>query len=315
MNHVWTKIFLLALVPTSIFGFFLRTEQLRIQRGRSLLAVDGASREGRISLPESGPEIALWYKIYRPMALTSRTGAPIVLLHGGPGIPSDYLQPLGTAIDHRAAVFYDQLGCGRSDSPEDASMYGVDQSISNLRFFLQKLDIHRYHLLGQSWGGMLAFEHTITSGDEILSLTLANSPACVATVEKEASRLIEECTAERGGDANAGYELFEERHNSGAPPRHWALEEAYKRVGTLFRGTDAIQGWEAAADCIASFPKNVPVLCIRGERDFVTEACVAPWAGLPRVQMRTIPGCGHMSSLQQPRLFVDMVESFIGEYD
>jgi pimeloyl-ACP methyl ester carboxylesterase len=61
----------------------------------------------------------LSYRVFRPMALSSRKAAPIVVLHGGPSLPSDYLEPLVNAIPYRSIVLYDQLGCGESDEPKN----------------------------------------------------------------------------------------------------------------------------------------------------------------------------------------------------
>ena len=71
---------------------------------------------------ENRKKFSLFHRIFRPMSLSSRQAAPIVVFHGGPGIPSDYLFPLVDMVPYRSIVFYDQLGCGRSDSPQDPSL-------------------------------------------------------------------------------------------------------------------------------------------------------------------------------------------------
>ena len=63
------------------------------------------------------------YKIYRPMTMSSQQAAPLVVLHGGPSVPSDYLYPLTAVVPYRTIIFYDQLGCGKSDEPEYAPWY------------------------------------------------------------------------------------------------------------------------------------------------------------------------------------------------
>ena len=85
--------------------------------------------EGNITVPrnyiptDQSKEIqesyTLSYKIARPMALSSRQAAPIVVLHGGPSVPSNYLYPLVDVIPYRSIVFYDQIGCGQSSQPQD----------------------------------------------------------------------------------------------------------------------------------------------------------------------------------------------------
>ena len=53
---------------------------------------------------------------------------PVVLLHGGPGATHDYLEPLEGLAETggRRVVFYDQIGCGKSDLPEDDSLWVVE---------------------------------------------------------------------------------------------------------------------------------------------------------------------------------------------
>jgi pimeloyl-ACP methyl ester carboxylesterase len=63
----------------------------------------------------------LAYTIHRPMTLSSQKACPILVLHGGPSVPSDFLFPLVNVVPYRSIVFYDQLGCGKSDEP-DVSM-------------------------------------------------------------------------------------------------------------------------------------------------------------------------------------------------
>jgi proline iminopeptidase len=50
----------------------------------------------------------VWYEV-----VGDGPGLPLVTLHGGPGMPHDYLAPLADLGESRRVVFYDQLGCGR----------------------------------------------------------------------------------------------------------------------------------------------------------------------------------------------------------
>ena len=66
-------------------------------------------------------EFNISYRIDNPQFLTSSNFAPIIILHGGPSIPSNYLYPLVDTIPNkqRSIIFYDQLGCGKSSAPSD----------------------------------------------------------------------------------------------------------------------------------------------------------------------------------------------------
>ena len=85
--------------------------------------------------------------------------------------------------------------------------------------------------------------------------------------------------------------------------------------------TGAIQGWQAGQRIADDVP-DIPVMVIRGERDFVTGPCVEPWsawgtgAGVKRkVRMREMKDCGHMCHLEDRPAFLDLVDGFLQEYD
>jgi pimeloyl-ACP methyl ester carboxylesterase len=56
-------------------------------------------------------------------------------------------------------------------------------------------------------------------------------------------------------------------------------------------------------------------LCMRGERDFVTPACIEAWAGLPDVRFVTIADASHHALLEQPDDYLDALGSFVREHD
>ena len=64
-----------------------------------------------------------WYQVVGKLPATSGR-LPLLVLHGGPGFPHDYLEDLAGLADHgRAVVFYDQIGCGKSDHPHDGALW------------------------------------------------------------------------------------------------------------------------------------------------------------------------------------------------
>eukprot|EP00966_Prymnesium_polylepis_P221305 5119357-Prymnesium_polylepis.1 len=107
------------------------------------------------------------------------------------------------------------------------------------------------------------------------------------------------------------------RHNcrvqgdDGAQPAR--LAEAYAHAGTCWRGSAAIAGVAAGADAMACV--DCPALCMRGEHDFVTEACVEGWRGLPDVRFVTLDGCAHHALLEEPAAYLDALGGFLAEHD
>jgi proline iminopeptidase len=126
--------------------------------------------EGRLSV--DGGEI--WYRV-----VGDGPGAPLVTLHGGPGFPSDYLEPLTALADERPIVFYDQLGCGRSDRPADPSLWRVERFVGELAALIEALGLDRPHLLGHSWGAMLAVEFALARPDAARGLALISPPISI----------------------------------------------------------------------------------------------------------------------------------------
>ena len=53
----------------------------------------------------------IWYRVVGDLAQAGPAKLPLLVLHGGPGVPPDYLQPLEELADAgRPIVFYDQYG-------------------------------------------------------------------------------------------------------------------------------------------------------------------------------------------------------------
>jgi L-proline amide hydrolase len=131
-----------------------------------------------------------WYRVVGNLNEVADGKFPILMLHGGPGVCHDYLESLQPfAATGRPVIFYDQLGCGNSDRPDDPSMWTIDLFLEELRTIRQALGLDRIHLLGQSWGGMLAMEYALTQPEGVVSLTIASSPASMPLWVEEANRL------------------------------------------------------------------------------------------------------------------------------
>ncbi|HEU5422872.1 MAG TPA: proline iminopeptidase-family hydrolase, partial [Nitrolancea sp.] len=142
------------------------------------------SHEGK--LPFRGHEV--WYRVVGEGEEPGKL--PLLTLHGGPGAAHDYLEPLeGLAASGRRVIFYDQLGCGRSDQPHDPAMWTVELFLEEIEAVRAALGLDELHLLGQSWGGMLGMEYALTQPPGLASLTVASSPASMCQWVEEANRL------------------------------------------------------------------------------------------------------------------------------
>ncbi|HWC29929.1 MAG TPA: alpha/beta fold hydrolase, partial [Dehalococcoidia bacterium] len=94
-------------------------------------------------------------------------GAPVVLVHGGPGM-WDYFGPLETLLcDGHTVVRYDQRGCGRSD---EGGPYSVDQFVDDLECLRRELRFERWVVAGHSWGASLALAYAWRYGERVRAL-------------------------------------------------------------------------------------------------------------------------------------------------
>lgn len=144
-------------------------------------------REGTVDVPGG----KIWFQLHderleQPLQVARPNGrsdgaalpvrAPLVAIHGGPGFPHNYLLPLKGLAGERPVLFYDQLGCGNSDRPEHEWCWSVPRYVAELSALLNHLDLPAVHLLGHSWGAVVAYEYAAEYPERVVSLTYA-SPA------------------------------------------------------------------------------------------------------------------------------------------
>jgi proline-specific peptidase len=166
----------------------------------------------------------VWYRIVGDREAQGKL--PLLCLHGGPGAAHDYLEPLeGMATTGRRVIFYDQLGCGRSDHPHDPSLWTVDLFVEEVGVVSKALGLDRLHLFGNSWGGMLAMEYALTAPQGLESLVLASSPASIPQWIAEANRL----RSELPPDVQETLQKHEEAGTTDDPAYEEAMLVFYRR--------------------------------------------------------------------------------------
>eukprot|EP00128_Syssomonas_multiformis_P018133 Colp12_sorted_trinity150504_noHs@6883 len=113
---------------------------------------------------------------------TKRNGSAsdlkILMLHGGPGGTHEYFETFENFLpgDEVEFVYYDQLGCGNSDNPNDDSLWEVSRfvdEVEQVRVALG-LDAKNFVLYGQSWGGILAIEYALKYQNNLKALIVSN---------------------------------------------------------------------------------------------------------------------------------------------
>jgi proline iminopeptidase len=137
--------------------------------------------EARLAVPGGN----IWYKV-----TGSGKGMPVVLLHGGPGYSSYYLKPFEELGNNRQVVRYDQLGGGKSDVIKDTTMFTIDHFVKELDLLRAHLGLNKWHVLGHSWGTVLALEYYRTYPDRVASLTFGSLCFDIPAWEKSTRQLL-----------------------------------------------------------------------------------------------------------------------------
>jgi proline-specific peptidase len=172
-------------------------------------------REGMLDVPGG----KVWYQV------NGEGGIPLLCLHGGPGMAHDYISPLGDLADRRTVIFYDQLGCGRSERPDDASLWTLERSVAEVEAVRAVLRLDEFHLFGNSWGGWLALQYTLDRKPNLASLIISSSPPSVDRCVREMNELRRQLPA----DVQRVLDDHEERQFFDCPEYTAAIMAFYKR--------------------------------------------------------------------------------------
>jgi proline iminopeptidase len=98
---------------------------------------------------------------------------PLLVVHGGPGMPHNYLLPLQAMAQYRPVIFYNQGGSGAS-TLKGGRKLTIDFFVEELEALCDALKLRHFHLLGHAWGGALGIEYTLAHKKRLKSLTLAS---------------------------------------------------------------------------------------------------------------------------------------------
>jgi L-proline amide hydrolase len=294
------------------------------------------SREGRIAFRDG----ETWYRITGD--LDGRL-TPLIILHGGPGAAHDYLDRYQQlASNGRAVINYDQFGCGLSTHcpARGADFWTVQLFLDELDALLSHLGIgHRYHVLGQSWGGMLAAEHAVRQPSGLRGLVIANSPASMHTWISESNRLRTalppdvQATLLRheaaGTTSDPAYEqathVFYERHLCRVVPFPEEVQRSFAAIAAdptvyhtmngpnEFHVTGSLRDW-TIEDRLPDI--RARTLVISGRHDEATEACVRPYAERIHEARRIVfENSSHMPHVEETAAVMETVAGFLAPLD
>ncbi len=277
-----------------------------------------------------------WYRVVGDLK-SGKT--PVIVLHGGPGAGHNYCIPIAEMIAQsgRAAVLYDQIGCGNSTHLVDAPVkfWTPELFMEELVLLTQHLGISDdYAIVGQSWGGMLGMQFAITQPKGLKSLVVADSPASMPVWLAEANRLRAELSPEvqatllsheAAGTTDApeyvaAVNVFYASHVCRIPMPQNVLDsfeqlEAEPTVYHTMNGPSefhvigTLKDW----DILQELHKiSIPTLLVSGQYDEATPTMVSEIHQLiPGSTWELFPESSHMPHIEEPARFKRIVTQFL----
>jgi len=120
-----------------------------------------------------------------------RSPIKVLLLHGGPGFSHDYLECFEDFLPAAGIEFYyyDQLGCGNSDHPNDDRLWTIARYTEEVEAVRKGLGLENFILYGHSWGGMLAIEYALKYGAHLKTLVISNMTAGIPAYVEHANAI------------------------------------------------------------------------------------------------------------------------------
>src|SRR5262245_850190 len=118
----------------------------------------------------------------------------VLLLHGGPGSTHEYLEACDSFLPAAGVeyYYYDQLGSGFSDQPDEPSLWDLDRFVDEVEQVRQALGLDRdsFVLYGQSWGGILGMEYALAHQQHLRALVISNMMASVPAYNAYAEQVL-----------------------------------------------------------------------------------------------------------------------------
>jgi proline iminopeptidase len=278
--------------------------------------------------------------------MTVGRGAPLMIVHGGPGADHTYFLPYLLPLARRnKLVFIDERGSGQSQLLADPAGYTVENMVEDVEAVRQALGVGKISLLGHSYGGVLAqayalkYQQYLTrlilcstfpstkQMNQVLAQELASAPADV----REKIDAMQKAGLFRHGPiyrrqrysdeymiAAWGEGYFPYLYQNHPDPNYDPVANG-KMSWDLYRemwGSDGefvIDGNLKSVEYLDRLHTiHVPTLILVGDHD----EC-APWLSkemhdrIGGSKLVILPKSGHMTFVDQPEMFIGNVEAFL----
>lgn len=243
---------------------------------------------------------------------TSGSGPLVLLLHGiGSAAASFEPQLSGLAAD-RTLIAWN--AAGYAGSPDPTGPPRLDVYVAQAAELIGAHSDAGAHLVGVSWGGVIALRLAATRPELVRSLVVAGaSLGSGVSLERAAQMRQRVLDLDRDGPA----EFARARGPRLLSPR--ADERLVESVVATMTGSIRLPGYRAAAETMAATDLTAdlarilaPTLVLAGADDTVTgpERAREIHGGIAGAALVTVPGAGHLVNQERPEIFNAWVHAF-----
>ena len=258
---------------------------------------------------------------------------PLVTLHGGPGFPHKSLAPLAELSNERPILFYDQLGCGKSERPTDRTLWHIPRFIDELVRLRRTLELERISIFGHSWGTMLAVDYYLSHPEGIEKLILA-SPMLSASRWKQDGQVYirqlpqayQDVIAKHDAGEKHNEEVFKQAEQAYCCQHFCRLDpwpEDMKQAGAGFGGDVYHTMWGHCewnpSGILATYERvdrlheiQTPVLLTCGRFDEATPDTTAYYMShIPQARMRVFENSSHVAHFEERESYLSTIREFL----
>ncbi|MBA2632517.1 MAG: alpha/beta fold hydrolase [Chloroflexi bacterium] len=239
-------------------------------------------------------------------------GPALVLLHGFTHDSRVWRPQLESLSDQFTVIAWDAPGAGQSADPPET--FEIGDWADCLAGLLDTAGVESAHVLGLSWGGLLAQEFCRRHAARVQSLVLADTYAGwkVSLPEPIPEERLAACLR----DASLPNSQFVPKYLPGmfgANPTQETRDELAGIMADFHPIGFRLMATSSYADTRDLLPNiRVPTLLVWGDVDARSPLTVAHQLhdAIPGARLAILPGAGHVSNLEQPAQFDAEVREF-----
>ncbi|RZM20547.1 MAG: alpha/beta hydrolase [Pedobacter sp.] len=258
---------------------------------------------GQDGFIEVKPRLAYW--------TVGQERQTVVVLHGGPGAPHQYLRPEFDALSQTAKViYYDQRGCGKS---ERAPSYIWQEHVADLKRLITTLaKDQKVILVGSSWGFVLATLYAYTYPGDVKGVILTGTVPWQgeekvyqrdAMLNKRPIKSLKASVGEIG--------IVTRQRSGGQAERDTVSISKEYEVTSGLPENEPTMSWVSAPKAERLKQIRIPILLFNGTRSQRFDGASEYLKLFPSVQVQTITEAGHDPWLRDPNLFFSISNEFI----